>query len=230
MAIEVETKDCTALGDAELEEMANLCAEGPAGYEIGLLSKQVDAWVLVTEARNNGKGLQGFAFSTLERIGGTPSVIIGLASIKRNTKRDATLRAVVNDILRRSVLAFPDEDVMVGTRLNDAGAFEVFKSLDGVVPRPDHKPSGEDRAWGKRFAKRFGASSYDERTFTVTGDGTFPEAFDHASLRPESTDPDVVELVDGTRPRAGRRARRLCLGPGRGSREAGSVTAVERCR
>lgn len=195
MAIEVETKDCTALGDAELEEMANLCAEGPAGYEIGLLSKQVDAWVLVTEARNNGKGLQGFAFSTLERIGGTPSVIIGLASIKRNTKRDATLRAVVNDILRRAVLAFPDEDVMVGTRLNDAGAFEVFKSLDGVVPRPDHKPSGEDRAWGKRFAKRFGASSYDERTFTVTGDGSFPEAFDHASLRPESTDADVVELV-----------------------------------
>ena len=195
MAIEVETKDCTALGDAELEEMANLCAEGPAGYEIGLLSKQVDAWVLVTEARNNGKGLQGFAFSTLERIGGTPSVIIGLASIKRNTKRDATLRAVVNDILRRAVLAFPDEDVMVGTRLNDAGAFEVFKSLDGVVPRPDHKPSGEDRAWGKRFAKRFGASSYDERSFTVTGDGSFPEAFDHASLRPESTDADVVELV-----------------------------------
>lgn len=195
MAIEVETKDCTALGDAELEEMANLCGEGPAGYEIGLLSKQVDAWVLVTEARNNGKGLQGFAFSTLERIGGTPSVIIGLASIKRNTKRDATLRAVVNDILRRAVLAFPDEDVMVGTRLNDAGAFEVFKSLDGVVPRPDHKPSGEDRAWGKRFAKRFGASSYDERTFTVTGDGSFPEAFDHASLRPESTDADVVELV-----------------------------------
>jgi len=195
MAIEVETKDCTALGDAELEEMANLCGEGPAGYEIGLLSKQVDAWVLVTEARNNGKGLQGFAFSTLERIGGTPSVIIGLASIKRNTKRDATLRAVVNDILRRAVLAFPDEDVMVGTRLNDAGAFEVFKSLDGVVPRPDHKPSGEDRAWGKRFAKRFGASSYDERSFTVTGDGSFPEAFDHASLRPESTDADVVELV-----------------------------------
>jgi hypothetical protein len=196
MAIEVETKDCTALGDAELEEMANLCAEGLSDYEIGLLSKQVDAWVLVTQARNNGKGLQGFAFCTLERIGGTPSVIIGLASIKRTTKRDATLRAVVNDILRRAVLAFPDEDVMVGTRLNDAGAFEVFKNLDGVVPRPDHKPSGEDRAWGKRFAKRLGVKTYDERSFTVTGDGAFPESFDHASLKPERTDPDVAALVD----------------------------------
>jgi hypothetical protein len=192
MAIEVDTKDCTALGDAELEEMADLCADGPSGYEIGLLSKQVDAWVLVTQARNNGKGLLGFAFCTLERIGGTPSVIIGIASVKRNTKRDATLRAVVTDILRRAVLAFPDEDVMVGTRLNDAGAFEVFKHLDGVVPRPDHKPSGEDRAWGKRF----GVKTYDEREFTVTGDGGFPECFDHTSLKPEKTDPAVAALVD----------------------------------
>jgi hypothetical protein len=196
MAIEVDTKDCTALGDAELEEMADLCADGPSGYEIGLLSKQVDAWVLVTQARNNGKGLLGFAFCTLERIGGTPSVIIGIASVKRNTKRDATLRAVVTDILRRAVLAFPDEDVMVGTRLNDAGAFEVFKHLDGVVPRPDHKPSGEDRAWGKRFAKRFGVKTYDEREFTVTRDGGFPECFDHTSLKPEKTDPAVAGLVD----------------------------------
>jgi hypothetical protein len=196
MAIEVDTKDCTALGDAELEEMANLCAEGPSGYEIGLLSKQVDAWVLVTQARNNGKGLQGFAFCTLERIGGTPSIIIGLAAIKRNSKRDATLRAVVNDVLRRAVLAFPDEDVMVGTRLNDAGAFAVFKNLDGVVPRPGHKPSGEDRAWGKRFAKRLGVKTYDERSFTVTGSGTFPEAFDHTALKPETIDPEVAALVD----------------------------------
>ena len=36
MAIEVETKDCTALSDAELAELADMCAGGPAGYEIGL--------------------------------------------------------------------------------------------------------------------------------------------------------------------------------------------------
>jgi hypothetical protein len=80
MAIDVETKDCTALGDAELEELANICADGPAQYDIGLISKQREEWVLVTQARNNGV-LQGFSFCTLERIGGTPSVLIGLASV-----------------------------------------------------------------------------------------------------------------------------------------------------
>ena len=62
MSIEVETKDCTALGDAELAEMADLCADGPLPYEIGVLSKQAEAWVLVTQARENGK-LKGFSFS-----------------------------------------------------------------------------------------------------------------------------------------------------------------------
>jgi len=51
MAIEVDTKDCTALGDAELAGMADICADGPAGYDVGLLSKQRDEWVLVTQAR-----------------------------------------------------------------------------------------------------------------------------------------------------------------------------------
>ena len=37
MTIEVETKDCSMLGDAELEEMAELCAEGPNSFGIGLI-------------------------------------------------------------------------------------------------------------------------------------------------------------------------------------------------
>ena len=115
MAIVVDTKDCTALSDAELGEMADICADGPAGYDVGLLSKQREEWVLITPAREGNK-LVGFSFCTLERIGGTPSVLIGLASVKRNGKRDAVLRAIIGDQLRRAVLAFPDEDVLVGTR------------------------------------------------------------------------------------------------------------------
>ena len=115
MAIDVETKDCTALGDAELAEMADLCADGPSRFEVGLLSKAAESWVLVTLARE-GEKLKGFSFSTLERIGGTPSVIVGLASVKRSSKRDTVLRSIMTDQLRRAVLAFPDEDVLVGTR------------------------------------------------------------------------------------------------------------------
>ncbi len=82
MAIDIETKDCTALSDAELAEMADICHDGPAGFDIGLLSKQRDVWVLITQGYQGGR-LVGFSFCTLERIGGTPCLLWGLASIKR---------------------------------------------------------------------------------------------------------------------------------------------------
>ena len=144
MSIAVDTKDCTALSDAELVEMADLCAEGTHPHEVGTLSKQAEAWVLITQVRDEGK-LKGFAFSTLERIGGTPCVLVGLASVRRTSKRDTVLRALVQDLLRRAVLAFPDEDVLVGTRLVAADGFEAFTNLDDIVPRPDHKASGEEQ-------------------------------------------------------------------------------------
>jgi hypothetical protein len=193
MAIEVTTKDCTALSDAELAEMADLCAEGPSRFEVGLLSKQTESWVLVTLARE-GTGLRGFSFCTLERIGGTPAVLIGLASVKRSSKRDAVLRAMMTDKYRRAVLAFPDEDVLVGTRFTNAGGFEAFRNLQDIVPRPDHKVTGEERAWGRRLAKRFGveADAYSDRTFTAAGDGAFPLVLDHESLKPDQIDVDVA--------------------------------------
>ena len=55
MAIDIETKDCTALSDAELAEMADICTDGPAGFDIGLLSKQREEWVLITQGRDGGK-------------------------------------------------------------------------------------------------------------------------------------------------------------------------------
>src|SRR5437879_4801573 len=106
MAIVVETKGCTALIDAELGEMADICADGPCGYEVGLLSKQREEWVLVTQVRDNRK-LCGFAFCTLERIGGTPCLLVGLASVKRSAKRESVLKNVMADEYRRALLAFP---------------------------------------------------------------------------------------------------------------------------
>ncbi|MDP6976743.1 MAG: hypothetical protein QF575_09285 [Acidimicrobiales bacterium] len=198
MAIEVETKDCSMLGDAEIEEMAELCEDGPNPLGIGLLSKQAEEWVLATTARDGGR-LKGFAFSTLERIGGTPSVIVGLASVRRTSKRDTVLRALVTELLRRAVLAFPDEDVVIGTRLNSASGFEAYKSLKDVNPRPDHRASGEERAWGRRFVKRFGLSSlnYDEHAFRSKGTGEQACVFDHCSLKPESISTEVNGLFKG---------------------------------
>ncbi len=203
MPIEVETKDCTSLSDAELADMGDICAGGPARFDFGLLSKQREEWVLITLARVDGK-LQGFSFCTLERIGGTPSVLVGLGSVKRSSKRDSVLRAIVTDQLRRAVLAFPDEDVLVGTRLSGPGGFEVYKSLVDVVPRPGHKATGEERAWGRRLVKRFSCEgTYDDRTFVLTGEGSPSCVLDHESLRPERIDAAVVALFDGIEPARG---------------------------
>ena len=197
MAIAIETRDCTGLGDSDLAEMADLCAVTSNAYEVGSLSKQAEAWVLVTEARDNGK-LRGFSFCTLERIGGTPCVLIGAGHTCRTTRRDTVLRGIVTDQLRRAALSFPDEDVLVGMQINDPGAFEAFKSLHDVVPRPGHKATGEERAWGRRLAKRFGigALSYEDRIFTTRGKGGPPVVLDHASLKPERIPAGAADLLD----------------------------------
>lgn len=198
VAIEVETRDCTSLTDAELVEMADLCAGSPNAYEVGLLSKQVEEWVLVAMATESGK-VRGFSYCSLERIGGTPSLLLGAAHTCRNSKRDTVLRAMITDQLRRSVLAFPDEDVLVGSQFNNPAGFEAYKTLSDVVPRPDHKATGEERAWGRRLAKRFGVgtASYEDRAFTVRGHGQQATVLDHESSSPEKIPAEVTAQFDG---------------------------------
>ena len=197
MATEVEIKDCTALSDAELGEMADICTDGPAGYDVGLLSKQREEWVLITQVRDNGK-LCGFSFCTLERIGGTPCLLVGLASVRRGAKRESVLKHLMADEYRRALLAFPDEDVLVGTRLIDPAGFHAFKGLQDIVPRPDHKASGEERAWGRRLAKRFGAEGrIEDRAFVVKGDGNACGVLDHEGLKPDGLDTEVTVLFAG---------------------------------
>ncbi|MFV0317482.1 MAG: hypothetical protein ACK5O2_11065 [Microthrixaceae bacterium] len=204
MPIAVTTKDTTALGDAEIAEMADVCAEAGIGHEIGQLSKQSENWVLVTLVRE-GNHLRGFSFSTLERIGGTPAVLVGMATVKRTSRRDAVLRAIVADNFRRALMAFPDEDVLLGTRLADPSGFEAYKPTVDIVPRPGYKATGEERAWGRRLAKRFGVESslYDDKTFVVAGDGNLPHVLDHESAKPERLDTEVVALFDGFEPTNG---------------------------
>ena len=47
------------------------------------------------------------------------------------------------------------------------------------MPFPGHKSSGEERAWARRLAKRFGGESrLDDRTFVVKGDGSVAGGLD----------------------------------------------------
>ena len=188
MAVQVHTNDSSALTDADLDELASM--EGSFG--IGEVSKAKETWVLITTARIDGK-LHGFTFATLERIGGTPSCLWGLASFRRNSKRDTVLRAVIGDQYRRAVLAFPDEDVLVGTRMIDPSAFVAFKGLEDICPRPGHKLTGEERAWSRRLAKRFNAEGrIDDRSFVITGSGSPIGVFDFEAAKPGSVSDDVA--------------------------------------
>ena len=123
--------------------------------------------MLCTTARIDGK-LHGFTFSTLERIGGTPCVLLGLMSVKRTSKRDQVLKGLMGEAYHRALMAFPDEDVVIGSRFVNADGLEAFKQLDEVTPSPGHRAVGEERAWGRRLAKRFGVeATYDEQSFVV---------------------------------------------------------------
>lgn len=167
MAIEVITKDCSSLSDAEFAEMAELEDVGTP-LQAGLLSKQADEWVLNSQARRDGV-LCGFTYSTLERIGGTPALVLGLALINQGDR--SALRALMHEQFHKARMAFPDEDVVVSARLVAPDPFVAFAELDGVRPWPETRVNGEERAWGRRLAARYQTTSYDDRTMTASGRG-----------------------------------------------------------
>ena len=198
MPLEVVTQDSSALSEAQLEEMAGI--EGAFG--LAAFQKAAQDWVLCTLARVDGK-LHGVTFSTLERIGGTPCVLIGLMTIKRNGKRDSVLKGLMGEAYHRALMAFPDEDVVVGSRFASPDGIEAFKSLTEIIPRAGHRAVGEERAWGKRLARRFGVDAhYDEQTFVVASQGQ-SGFLDHESSKPEKISEDITSLFKTVNPKKG---------------------------
>ena len=197
MPLEVTTNDASSLTDADLDEMGSI--EG--AFDIGALSKAKEDWVLATIARVDGK-MHGFMFSTLERIGGTPCVLIGMFSVRRHSKRDTVMRGLMGEAYHRALMAFPDEDVVVGSRFVAADGFEAFDKLEEVTPSPGSQAVGEERAWGRRLAKRFGVDAkYDAKTFVAAnGQSGF---LDFESSKPEKLDADVVKMFAPLKPKSG---------------------------
>jgi len=198
MALQVDTRDCAALNDADLDEMASM----GGSFDIGALSKAKESWVLSTTARIDGT-LHGFTFSTLERIGGTPCVLLGVISVKRTAKRDQVLKGLMGEAYHRALMAFPDEDVVVGSRFVHPGALDAFKQLDELIPRPGHRAVGEERAWGRRLARRFGVDgSYDEQTF-IASNNLQSGFLDHEPAKTDKIKPEVTALFGKIRPTSG---------------------------
>lgn len=190
MALDVLTNDASALDDSDLDELASM----DEAFSAGQLSKAKEDWVLITTARF-GNALHGFTFSTLERIGGTPCVLIGLMSVKRSSKRDQVLRGLMQEAYHRALMAFPDEDVVVGARFVNADALEAFKELDDRTPAPGERAVGEERAWGRRLAKRFSIDRDYEANSFVSSTGAADGFIDFESTKPDDLDVDLVEMM-----------------------------------
>ena len=99
-------------------------------------------------------------------------------------------------------ISFPDEDVLVAGRVAHPAAYTLFGVLDDVCPRPKYSPNGEERAWGRRLARRFGCDArYDDRSFRLSAHGA-PELVLHAAAV-KGGGKVVVELVGETDPANG---------------------------
>lgn len=182
MAIQVSTIDANTLEapDAQaIVDMSSVSANVFSAEHIDAAS-QTD-WVLCTLARQ-GDQLVGAIFSTLERVGGTPAVLLGLCALVDDDSCSDVLDALMSEVYHRALMAFPDEDVLFGAQFNTIGGFAAYSELSELIPRPDYKPTGEERAWGRRLAKRFGvgASRYNDRAFHASGKGEQPVVFDTA--------------------------------------------------
>jgi hypothetical protein len=101
---------------------------------------------------------------------------------------------MTTELYRRAAISFPDEDVLVAGRIAHPSLYRLFGGLQEPVPRPGYRASGEDRAWGRRLAKRFGCDArYDDRAFRSEGNGT-PEPKLDIDLGGEP-EPEVQELL-----------------------------------
>jgi hypothetical protein len=118
--------------------------------------------------------------------------------VKKSRQARTTLEELVGELYRRAAISFPDEDVLVAGRLAQPAAYSLLGSLADVCPRPKYTPNGEERAWGRRLARRFGCDArYDDRTFRVSAHGGPEPVFDtrHVKLGGKAA-VEIVGVVD----------------------------------
>jgi len=163
----VESRDSVSLKPAELDELGQFVQGIGLPLEDQLLDLHVEQFPLVALVVEQDE-LHGFLFGSLERIGGTPCILWGLGATRKGRTARPTLEGLVGELYRRAAISFPDEDVLVAGRVAHPAAYSLINGLADVCPRPKYTPNGEERAWGRRIARRFGCDArYDDRSFKV---------------------------------------------------------------
>jgi len=174
----VESRDSVSLKPAELDELSQLLTEVGLPLADLQIDQHVEQFPLVA-VFNDDDEVHGFLFGSLERIGGTPCILWGLGAVKKGRAARATLESVVGELYRRAAISFPDEDVLVAGRIAHPAPYSLLGVLSDVCPRPKYTPNGEERAWGRRLARRFGCDArYDDRSFRVKANGASEPVLD----------------------------------------------------
>jgi hypothetical protein len=191
--MDVDIRDSASLKPAELDELSQVLRKAGSPLPETTIDDQVERFSRVTMVMDEDE-IHGFLFGSLERIGGTPCVLWGLGATATVTEPGPVLAAMTTELYRRAAISFPDEDVLVAGRIAHPALYRLFGDLQEPVPRPGYRASGEDRAWGRRLAKRFGCDArYDDRAFRSEGNGT-PEPKLDIDLGGEP-EPEVQELL-----------------------------------
>lgn len=199
--MDVDIRDSASLKPAELDVLSQVLRGASSPLDEAILEDQVERFSRVSTVIEDDE-VVGFLFGSLERIGGTPCVLWGLAATNANGESATVLEMMTNEMYRRAAISFPDEDVLVAGRFSRPGLYQLFGGLQEPVPRPGYKASGEDRAWGRRLAKRYGCDDrYDDRAFRSTGTGA-PEPVIDVELD-GSPEPSVAELLAPLEPERG---------------------------
>jgi hypothetical protein len=170
----VESRDSVSLKPAELDELGQMFAANGLPISDSEIDRQVESFPLVVVATLDGE-MQGLMLGSLERIGGTPAILWGMGVTRRGKNAPETLKTMTGELTRRAAISFPDEDVLVAVRLAQPSCYVLLQSYANVVPRPGYTANGEDRAWGRRLAKRYGVEPhFDDRAFKVAVKGRKP--------------------------------------------------------
>ena len=170
----VESRDSVSLKPAELDEFAQMLTVSGLSLTDEQIDLQLEAFPLAVVAMYDSE-VQGVMLGSLERIGGTPAILWGLGVARKGKQAATALKAMTGELSRRAAISFPDEDVLVATRLSQPSCYALLASYANLVPRPGYVPNGEDRVWGRRLAKRFGTRPPFRRS-RVYGRGEEPQA------------------------------------------------------
>ena len=166
--MDVESRDSVSLKPAELDELGQLVS----GLGLPLQDEQLDTSRRAVPPGGSGRDR-----------GRDPGVPVRVARAHRGhtvhpvgprgRHGGARMPARASTASSPSCTAGPPSRSPTRTSSSRGGSRTRLRTrssavLDDVCPRPKYSPNGEERAWGRRLARRFGCDArYDDRSFRL---------------------------------------------------------------